>query len=182
MSLQNTLLGFLSYGPMTGYELKKALDQSTQLFWHAELSQIYPALKQLQSQGLVVGQTLPQTGKPDKICYAITDAGQEAFRRWLLEPLDEVPAIKNPVLLKLFFAGSLEKEQLLHQLRCQLVLQRARLQRLEQETAASVQELSQDDQEQAGRMWEQVRRFGVMQVQTTIEWLEDTIRAVEEKS
>ncbi len=167
---------------MTGYELKKALDQSTQLFWHAELSQIYPALKQLQAQGLVAGQLLPQAGKPDKIRYVITAAGREAFQRWLLEPLDEVPAVKNPVLLKLFFAGSLEKEQLLHQLRCQLALQRARLQRLEVETAASVQELSQADLAQAGMMWERLRHFGVLQVQTTIEWLEDTIRAVEEKS
>lgn len=47
MSLKHALLGFLNYGPHTGYELKKVFDISVAHFWNAELSQIYPSLKAL---------------------------------------------------------------------------------------------------------------------------------------
>ncbi len=46
MSLKHALLGFLNYGSMTGYELKKIFDPSIGHFWNAELSQMYPTLKQ----------------------------------------------------------------------------------------------------------------------------------------
>jgi len=54
MSLKHTLLGFLAYGAMTGYDLKKNMDSSTQFFWHAGLSQIYPALKRVLDVDTVV--------------------------------------------------------------------------------------------------------------------------------
>ena len=44
MSLKHALLGFLSYAPMTGYDLKRYFDQSIHHFWNANLSQIYPRL------------------------------------------------------------------------------------------------------------------------------------------
>ena len=46
--LKFTLLGFLNYTPMTGYELEGWVNASTGNFWHAELSQIYKTLKQLE--------------------------------------------------------------------------------------------------------------------------------------
>ena len=35
MSLKHAILGFLSLQPMTGYDLKKAFDQSVRHFWPA---------------------------------------------------------------------------------------------------------------------------------------------------
>ena len=43
--LKYVLLGFLNYTPMTGYELKQFMDESTANFWHAKQSQIYTTLK-----------------------------------------------------------------------------------------------------------------------------------------
>ena len=51
--LKYALLGFLHYGPMSGYELKRRMDNSITHFWHAKLSQIYTTLKDLQAGGLV---------------------------------------------------------------------------------------------------------------------------------
>ncbi len=180
MSLMYTLLGVLNWHPMTGYELKKHMDNSTQFFWHAELSQIYPVLKQLETQGLVTAEPVPQEGKPDKKIYAITPAGREVLMAWLNEPLDSIPSMKNAVLLKLFFAGALDKADLLSQLRIQLEAQRAHLKRLQQEGSQRVQEGIQiAGRNQESLMWALVHRYGELMAQTTIQWLETAIQAVE---
>ena len=183
MSLLHTLLGALSSHPLTGYELKKRLDYSTQFFWHAELSQIYPTLKQLEAQGLVTLESIPQDSRPDKKIYSITQAGRDVLMTWLREPLDEIPLIKNPVLLKLFFSGMLEKEEIIAQMRLQLEAHRARLRRIQLEVAARLREAVQiDSRDQESMMWELVRQYGELQEQTMIQWLETSITVVEKHS
>lgn len=49
---------------------------------------LYQALERLQRLGLVeVQETVRRAGYPDRIVYAITDAGREAAREWLREML-----------------------------------------------------------------------------------------------
>jgi PadR family transcriptional regulator AphA len=181
MSLKHTLLGFLSYGPQTGYDLKKHMDHSTQFFWHARLSQIYPALKKLAEEGLVEATVVPQEGKPDKKIYLITEAGRAALLDWLAEPIDELPLTKDPTLLRLFFSGSLDKETLLAQLRRQLVLHRAQLAHYQQETAAYLEQIiAETGLAREGALWELTRQFGEEYERIYIHWLEQAIEAVEQ--
>jgi PadR family transcriptional regulator, regulatory protein AphA len=181
MSIEFTLLGFLVHGPKTGYELKKLLDESTQFFWHAELSQIYPALKKLEQNGRVVSETQPQHGKPDKKLYSITPAGGEALLAWLADPLDQPPEIKNQVLLKLFFSGMLAKEEICAQLRCQLEVQRALQKRIQQESAGRIRSSTfSGEPAMPARMWEAVRQYGQAQAEMTVRWLEETLSALEQ--
>ncbi len=183
MSLEFSLLGFLQYHPMTGYDLKKVLDESTQFFWHAELSQIYPELKRLEQKGWIASEALPQDGKPDKKVYTITPAGREQLHAWLSDPVDEVPPIKNQVLLKLFFSGTLNKEEICSQLRCQLEVQRALLKRFQQDTSQKIKSVSETES-MAGpsMMWEIVRRYGEAQAAMTVRWLEESLETVEKAS
>ncbi|MHC1781255.1 MAG: PadR family transcriptional regulator [Anaerolineaceae bacterium] len=182
MSLSHTILGFLSLGPLTGYDLKKHIDNSTQLFWHAELSQIYPSLKNLEAKGLVIFDTVPQEGKPDKKIYAITPAGRQTLNDWLSEPLDETPPTKSLVLLKIFFLESLGKPQTLVQLTRQLGAQRARLNRYRQETRHQIEDYTQSSNpSQSGFLWELLRQYGELQTQTSIRWLEMVIQEMEKK-
>lgn len=182
MSLSHTVLGFLSLGSMTGYDLKKYMDNSTQFFWHAELSQIYPTLKQLESNGLIKAEVIPQDGKPDKKVYSITKTGRAELINWLSEPLDETPPTKSPVLLKLFFLETLDKKDILSQMRRQLEAQRSRLKRYQQETRKNIQEAVQaSGMAQRRVLWELVRQYGELQTQTSIRWLENAIRVVEKK-
>ena len=183
MSLEFALLGFLNYGPRTGYDLKKILDESTQFFWHAELSQIYPELKRLEQKGDVASETQPQDGKPDKKNYSITPQGRGKLLAWLVNPVDKAPEIKNQVLLKLFFAGVLSKEEICAQLRCQLEVQRALQKRFEQESSSRIRSASGDTGIAApARMWEFVRRYGQAQAEMTVRWLEETLAAIEQDS
>jgi len=180
MSLYHTLLGVLSWHPMTGYELKKHLDHSVQFFWHAELSQIYPTHKELEEKGHVSVEVIPQNGKPDKKIYALTPAGRDELIAWLSEPLDQIPPNKNVVLLKLFFAGLLDKAIILAQLRLQLEAYRARWKRVQTEGETSLQEgLQIAGAGQESLMWKLVHQYGVMNQQMVIQWLEMAIAAVE---
>ena len=77
MSLRYALLGFLNLGPMTGYDLKKQLDRSTQNFWHAGLNQIYPTLKKMDDEGWITSSLEPQDGRPDRVVYQLSETGRQ---------------------------------------------------------------------------------------------------------
>ena len=85
MGLQHGILGFLNYGPCSGYELTKAFHSSVQFFWPAQTSQIYLTLGKLEDAGLVTHETVIQNGKPNKNVYSILPAGRAELQRWLSE-------------------------------------------------------------------------------------------------
>src|SRR3954454_13615800 len=82
VSLRHALLGMLSVEPATGYDLAQKFDVSLATAWHASHSQIYPELARLHEAGMVevVGE-----GARRSRTFAITDAGREELRAWLLE-------------------------------------------------------------------------------------------------
>ena len=116
MALTYTLLGFLNYGPLTGYELKKLFDSSVAHFWSAELSQIYPTLKQLEAEGLVAMEVEAQDDRPNRKVYSITEDGRRELLEWLASPV-ALEAAREPLLINVFFAASLPKGDLLAVLR-----------------------------------------------------------------
>jgi DNA-binding PadR family transcriptional regulator len=107
---QYAILGALTLGPMSGYDLKQFADESVRHFWAESFGQIYPILRRLEADGLVARQPAPPapaaSGPPtgrERIVYGITDAGRAALARWVGEPPHhEVGRVE--VLLKLFFA------------------------------------------------------------------------------
>lgn len=112
MSLKHALLGFINYGPMTGYELKKFFDTSVAHFWNAELSQIYPALKAMESEGLVEMKVEVQEDRPNRKVYSITDTGRRELLDWLAKPAER-EQLREPILIKVFFGSSLSKQELI---------------------------------------------------------------------
>ena len=96
------LLGLLTLGPASGYDLKRLTETSLRFFWNESFGQIYPALKRLEAQGLATAQPSPQRGRRARQVYAITDAGRATLKTWLAEPVDPQPP-RLEILLKLFF-------------------------------------------------------------------------------
>jgi len=180
MTLKYALLGFLKLAPMTGYELKKNLDRSTQSFWHAGLNQIYPTLKTLEEAGLVSARTKPQEGRPDRRVYRITADGRAELLEWLSRPIHELPPVKNVGLLKLFFAGYLHRDQILLHLRSQLDLHQAELRRYRKDVKPMIAEIvSRTGRKREGVIWELVRQLGESHERAYTDWLADAIRTVE---
>jgi PadR family transcriptional regulator, regulatory protein AphA len=94
------LLGFLSWGPLSGYRLKQLIEISISNFWTESYGQIYPMLRQLDREGLAKARAAK--GGRSRTVYEITPAGRAELARWLVEPALPRPP-RNELLLKLFF-------------------------------------------------------------------------------
>ena len=112
MSLPHGILGFLTYGEMSGYDLAKAFGSSVKFFWHAQNSHIYLELNKLEKHGYVTCELIAQTEKPNKKLYRITESGKHEFLRWLsAESKEFSKGMKNAFLMKIFFSGNVSPEQ-----------------------------------------------------------------------
>lgn len=88
-SLKHAILGFLSYLPLSGYDLKKAFDNSVQHFWPANQSQIYRTLAELEQNGLVTMEVIEREERLDMKIYHVTEAGRAELHTWLTTPQPE---------------------------------------------------------------------------------------------
>jgi PadR family transcriptional regulator, regulatory protein AphA len=104
------LLGILSFGPHSGYDIKQRIEQNLSHFWYESYGQIYPNLKKLVDQGWATSRTERGEGKPDRNVYEITQGGRDRLHEWLLAPIDRLPPEKNEMLLKLYFGRNLPLE------------------------------------------------------------------------
>jgi PadR family transcriptional regulator, regulatory protein AphA len=98
----------LAVEPRSGYDIKALVDKTTRFFWAASYGQIYPELKRLAERGLIETEADPQGGRR-RTTYRITDAGREALAAWIRSP-EQIHEMRDEGLLKLFFAGVLERE------------------------------------------------------------------------
>jgi DNA-binding PadR family transcriptional regulator len=134
-STRNTLgyiiLGLLGSRPMSGYDIKRAFDQSLATYWNAGHSQIYTTLKALAGRRLVTSELIYQEGRPNRRVYSLTPAGRDRLDLWLAEP---VPPryTKDEFLTKLFFCGQTTDQAVLLHLEAHLMALHAQLADMEQ--------------------------------------------------
>jgi len=181
--LKFALLGLLEYESRTGYEIKQTMDQSTGYFWHAKQSQIYTTLKKLEQEELVNSHPEPQERRPDRRVYTITESGEKALQKWLLQPVTKLDTTKQLLLLKLFFSGKLEKQVLLTQLRLIRNLHEQQAELYKIETPDFIDEITglQPELKQDAHLWDATRRFGESYEKMYVHWLDETIAMVEAK-
>jgi PadR family transcriptional regulator AphA len=106
------LLGALSHMPLSGYDIKKFSDRSISHFWNENYGRIYPVLKQMEREGLVVKKTLQTEGRPSRNVFSITAEGRRQLDQWLLQPVEDVRP-REELLLKLFFSENVPLENLI---------------------------------------------------------------------
>ena len=130
MTIRYAILGFLSWRPLTGYDLKKMFADSAYFHWSGNNNQIYRTLVELHREGLVTQEVQVQESYPPRKVYTITEAGRAALRAWLLSP-PELPQLRNPFLAQLAWADQLapaELDALLaqyeHEVEMQLLMRR----------------------------------------------------------
>ena len=110
MMLKHGILGLISNGDKTGYEIMTVFRDSLNHFWTAQTSQIYRELQVMEKCGWINQTHVPQESRPDKNVFSITPAGREELLRWLRE--NNLPAgVRNPFLMKTFFMGELPVEE-----------------------------------------------------------------------
>jgi PadR family transcriptional regulator AphA len=111
------VLGLLSSGEQSGYDLKKRGDSSVGYFWAPTKSRIYAILPRLVQAGLVRRRDVRQRGRPDKQLYRITAEGRRALVAWIRDHPLEPGHDSNLLLLKLFFGELAGPEPLIEQVR-----------------------------------------------------------------
>jgi DNA-binding PadR family transcriptional regulator len=93
------------FGEASPYELKHAVARSVGNFWSVPHSQIYREAARLEEGGyLSRREERTPGGRPRKL-YRLRRRGERALERWRNEPPEELPELRDPGLLKLFFGA-----------------------------------------------------------------------------
>ena len=170
MSLKHAILGFLSYKPLSGYDLKKAFDRSVRHFWPANQSQIYRTLAELEEQGYIEKEIIPREERLDMKVYSINEAGSQELQRWLSTPL---PAqdYREPLLVQIYFAGKLSEEELDHLLHHEIEAMQERLAAYKAIYAMYQGEIEKHPDPRAFFLSVLTLEYGILSNQAALEWL-----------
>lgn len=112
MTIEYAILGMLSWKPLTGYDMKRMMQDSPIMYWSGNNNQIYKALVKLLNDGYVTNEIEYQDGAPNKKIYTITESGKDALMNWVFKTEPEIPEFKKTFLIQLSWAGELEPEQI----------------------------------------------------------------------
>ena len=111
MGIRHALLGFLSWKPFSGYELKKIIAASDSMHWSGNSNQIYPTLVQLHRDGLVTAKLHEAAHGPARKMYSITERGRQELTDWLRSEPEQLET-RNAFLVQLAWADMLRPDDL----------------------------------------------------------------------
>ncbi|MBM7839230.1 PadR family transcriptional regulator AphA [Alkalihalobacillus xiaoxiensis] len=180
MSLRHGLLGLLSDWEASGYDIKQEFDGFVSVFWHSNLSQIYPELTKLEQDGFIKSRLIEQTGKPDKKLYTITNDGKSELVKWLSKP-STLPKRKDAFLMQSFFMDQLSADETIFQLQTFQKQQQEKLTAMNAflaESLASIRERRQVKKRVL--IASAVYAHAIQQEKLYLEWAEQTQRLIEQ--
>lgn len=117
------LLGLLTLGPQSGYDLRKTAEATLGAFWHEGFAQVYASLEVFEAQGLAEVVTSEAQSRRRRV-YALTARGRQVFQEWLERPVDGVDLRRHELLVKVFFGRLLAPEILAQHLEAYAIQQR----------------------------------------------------------
>jgi DNA-binding PadR family transcriptional regulator len=98
------LLGLLHQQPMSGYDLRKVFASSAMGTFSDSPGAIYPALKRLETHGLVRGTVETSTGIRQRRIFRNTANGQSDLKAWLRKPVTREDVVRRLDELMLRFS------------------------------------------------------------------------------
>jgi len=101
MSVKHGLLALLERGPMHGYQLRVAFEESTGGTWPLNIGQVYTTLSRLERDGLV--RLCPETEGGQRP-YRITGAGRAELAEWFATPVSRTDRPRDELAIKLALA------------------------------------------------------------------------------
>jgi DNA-binding PadR family transcriptional regulator len=178
MSLDHAILGFLTYRPYTGYDLKKIFDTSVRHFWPAHQSQIYRTLNRLSENGFVEMEKVEQENRPARKQYTITEEGRRELHRWMTTPLP-FGEYRSAAMIQVFFAGQLSNQEIVQVYRRAADFIRQGLEQYDQipKQIEAYSEIVQSPRDFF--FWMQTLEIGMMTARTNLEWIVRVIEQIE---
>jgi len=169
MSINYAILGILSTQSLTGYDLKKIIQDSSFMYWSGNNNQIYKALVELLNLGFVTNEIQMQESSPAKKIYTITAEGVVELKRWVLST-PEIAEIKKTFLIQLAWSDLLNDEELKNlllayeeQIKMQIILEKEKSRRGRFSPARSKREFT---------MWEMIQENIISSYENELSWLE----------
>ena len=172
--LKHGILGLLSYGSKTGWDVAQLFKKTLNYFWNAQTSQVYRELATLEKNGWA--QSSHEEASTKKT-YTITEAGKAELERWLSEGGFKLQ-VNKPLLMKVFFLDALPsaaRGEFLKAARSECSRYLASLTPVKDQIAS-------DKAGEGGRalFWRMTEEYGRRNLAMTIEWLDDCIAILEE--
>ena len=167
------VLGLLTFGERSGYELDKLAARSIGYFWQPAKSKIYAILPRLVGRGLAEVSDVAQTRRPDKRVYRLTERGSGELRRWLDSGEPPRGVARDGLLLKLFFGAHGDAEVLRGQVAGRL--ERARRQ------LADLEEIERTIDREEDFFPYLTLLHGLEDARSTIAWCKQTIKLLDRR-
>jgi DNA-binding PadR family transcriptional regulator len=178
MPLDHAILAFLEHSPMSGYDLKKAFDQSVAHFWSATQSHIYKSLDNSEKKGWAVTTLIAQDGRPSRKEYHITGEGRAELRRWLTTPLPLEP-VREAALIQIFFSYSISNDEIAGLFETRIREIQERLIVLRTVAQAAIDQAGQSDDTGRARQLSQITLdYGIDYYEFELAWHEKTLRTI----
>ena len=168
------ILGLLTVEPMSGYEIKKMIQNSIAYFWSESNGQLYSTLNQLMNEGLLRQEKTQPVGKRSCQRYAITGKGRRELQKWL-QSCDDKSVHRDENLLKLFFGANISKEDCVRRLKNR----RKKLTETLNEFRDIAQELEKEVCSPHYIFWLLTLNNGIRSTEAGITWCRDSIRLLE---
>ncbi len=173
---KTALLGFLSWGPMSGYDVRQLIEGSIANFWSEGYGRIYPMLAQLADEGLATRtETRSEGGRPRNV-YEITEEGRETLLNWLHEPTLLRPP-RNERLLKLFFGARTDPSVPLKHMEAYRTELAGTLEHYG-EIRGRLEAAKESPPDQ--RFWLMTLRYGELEVEANLRWCEEVLEELRE--
>ncbi|MGW4382456.1 PadR family transcriptional regulator [Kitasatospora sp. NPDC004531] len=184
MQFEYVLLGLLAGRPLSGYDLGRWVETEGQfLRSRAHHSQIYRLLGRMVADGWVVYEVDPREGRPDAKVYRLTPVGRDALLAWVRSPYRPTSRFQDADFLARFaFAAALDRAAAIALVRTELDYRREQIarNRHRDRTLRFEDPLPELDQALAREIGEQLHRYGAGAVDRWVEWLEETLRRLED--
>ena len=165
------LLGVLALeGPLSGYDVRTAVDNGVGYFWGPAKTQIYAVLPRLVEAGLATREQVEQADRPDKHVYEVTQAGREAVTAWLEDPAAD--GDRSTFLLRVFLGRLASAEALLRNIR-------AKRGEAEELRADLEQREARADGSPKDFHAALTRKYGLAYARALIEWADEVERELE---
>ena len=100
MSIKHGLLALLERGPMYGYQLRTAFEESTGGTWPLNIGQVYTTLARLERDDFVL--SLPEHN--GQRGYEITQSGRAELALWFATPISRADRPRDELAIKLALA------------------------------------------------------------------------------
>jgi DNA-binding PadR family transcriptional regulator len=162
-------LGHFGDAEVSGYDVKKFVDNALGYVWAPSKTHLYAVLRRLVEAGFATRRDVTQRSRPNKQLYRIAPSGRDVVRAWLDAPDAEPDPDRSIFMLKFFFGGQADPGSLLVQLRGFRDLYASRLQTYEQ---------IRDSRPMSERRSEFTFRallYGIARAEAAVSWADETL-------